>query len=406
MTSSHSYEVAIIGAGVTGLATAFFLAKLGFKKILVFSDPNTEAESARNPGLLFGGMFDNFSRISHNHGLDFGAELWNFGDESYEQVVGFARKHGVPHICNERLRLITSIEELREAETAVELLHQKGFDPRIEKLSRTSYKGTVLAVQRDSHRGGWLASSKFLDSLRKAGNAHFSSEKVTKVSTERGGVSIFCGAGEHARKVRSQVLVLASHLGIAELLPFFKSVLVPVASQWLKVGLDASFPLLAGKWLSPGSAFSCNNTYEWGGVLPHSLVIGGANYLRPLAGIGQEQASKEERIATHLIHYAAKAFALHEHESSTPAAKGHLKLREDEGAGLDIRPCDELPVIGPLFGEDRILLAAGFMGQGLTLGFNAGRCLASLIAKGEASSLPRRLWPERLRSLVSTTEAE
>jgi glycine/D-amino acid oxidase-like deaminating enzyme len=52
-----------------------------------------------------------------------------------------------------------------------------------------------------------------------------------------------------------------------------------------------------------------------------------------------------------------------------------------------------------MFGEGRILVATGFMGQGLTQGFFAGRCLAELVAHGAAAALPRRLWPERLRSL-------
>jgi glycine/D-amino acid oxidase-like deaminating enzyme len=68
-------------------------------------------------------------------------------------------------------------------------------------------------------------------------------------------------------------------------------------------------------------------------------------------------------------------------------------------AGLDCRPCDELPIIGPMFGESRILVGTGYMGLGLSWGFLAGKCLANLVAKGKSPMLPSRLTPARLRSL-------
>ena len=60
---------------------------------------------------------------------------------------------------------------------------------------------------------------------------------------------------------------------------------------------------------------------------------------------------------------------------------------------------DEGKLIGPMFGQPNILLATGFMGDGLSLGFLAGKCLSELILEGQSTSLPRFLWPERLRSL-------
>ena len=49
--------------------------------------------------------------------------------------------------------------------------------------------------------------------------------------------------------------------------------------------------------------------------------------------------------------------------------------------------------------DHRIFLATGYMGSGLTMGYLAGQCMAELILTGACPKLPRRLWPERLRSL-------
>jgi glycine/D-amino acid oxidase-like deaminating enzyme len=66
---------------------------------------------------------------------------------------------------------------------------------------------------------------------------------------------------------------------------------------------------------------------------------------------------------------------------------------------LDINPCDEIPIAGPMYGRGRLLVAAGFLGLGLSQGFLAGRCLADLVKDGRCDDLPRQLWPERLRSM-------
>ena len=66
---------------------------------------------------------------------------------------------------------------------------------------------------------------------------------------------------------------------------------------------------------------------------------------------------------------------------------------------VELFPCDELPVVGPMFGQNRILLATGYMNQGITLGFLAGKEIATLIMSGSTSSLPQTFKPERFRSL-------
>ena len=57
--------------------------------------------------------------------------------------------------------------------------------------------------------------------------------------------------------------------------------------------------------------------------------------------------------------------------------------------------------LGPMFSSPQILLATGYMGQGLSFGFLAGKCLSELVLKGESKVLPRYFWPERFRYLGS-----
>ena len=184
---------------------------------------------------------------------------------------------------------------------------------------------------------------------------------------------------------RAEIVVLACHLAIAKFLPTLEEALVPVADQWSRIGQNGS----ALCELDVGTFWSAGHGYEWGGrTASGELVAGGARYLRPMAGIGASAASYETSIAEHLEKKLGETFV------NMPAAS-----LEPGNGELDCRPCDELPIVGPMFGESRLLLATGYMGNGLVLGFMAGRCLAELIVHGKSDVLPRRLWPERLRTM-------
>ena len=138
-----------------------------------------------------------------------------------------------------------------------------------------------------------------------------------------------------------------------------------------------------------GVVFSAHHSYEWGGFGPQSIHFGGARYLRKLAGIGAKKADKDPKIDTYLLEQLKKTFV-----------QGHCVKHRKTYPCLDIWPCDELPVIGPMFGESRVLLATGYMNSGLVWGFQAGNILAKYILHGQCSQLPDILLPKRYRSDV------
>ena len=118
------------------------------------------------------------------------------------------------------------------------------------------------------------------------------------------------------------------------------------------------------------------------------MIWGGARFLRKNAGIGDSRA----RSLSKIDHYLAEEVAAH-----FPSL-GPLEHRKSV-AYSGCRPCDELPVIGPMFGDDRVLIAAGFMGTGLSLGFMAGKCLADFVSSGSSEDMCGQLLPVRFRSI-------
>ena len=383
---SKSYDVVVVGAGVTGLATAFFLRELGIKSVALLSSGRYRNSTLNSAGFISGGQPDNYTRVHHAHGDKLAQSLWAYGDQGFEAMCAFAEEHQIPYARRRRLRLLTTEHELKEATLATSLLAQAGFD--ITLLSKNNFgplgagiSSEILAIQDEGEKGGIVKISALMSCLEDllAGQIH--KLAVTSLEVESGGIKASSSAGQ---SVRAEVCVLASHLASARLWPSLADALVPYTDQWHFARGPRD-----GEWGEPGIVFSLNHGHIWGATTnQRQIIIGGARFVRPLTGIGATKAEADARIAPYLHKTLRAVFAWGD----------SLRLGPPHPS-LDCWPCDELPIIGPMPGEPRVLIATGYMGQGLAMGFRAGQSIANLISCGSCSSLPRELWPERFRNL-------
>jgi glycine/D-amino acid oxidase-like deaminating enzyme len=336
-------------------------------------------------------MADNFTRLSHRHGLNTAKEIWNFCDLAYDSLLEYLQKARIPHQSGERLRWMISEAEVSEAHTALQQLKAAGFAGSWEAPSPSasgllSSRG-LLGIQKEGPRSATLSVTDLLQKLRADAPVRNFGE-AQSFQSAGSGIEIRHPTG----KVRAEFLICAQHLSIADLLPNLAETLIPFADQWSDYQLRDQDQALPWK---PGMVFSWQHSHIWGVITgANTLRIGGGRYLRAMAGIEAKAASYEPKILNHL---GESWNGLWPELPIEPTAIGF--------GTRDCRPCDELPLIGPMFGDGRVLVGTGYMGQGLSLGFMAGRCLAELIAD-KPSKLPRLLWPERLRSLPHDTGEE
>jgi glycine/D-amino acid oxidase-like deaminating enzyme len=156
--------------------------------------------------------------------------------------------------------------------------------------------------------------------------------------------------------------VFANGMGIGQLEPRLADSLIPYCDQWHKVNfLNSAEPIKKPYLLT----FQHGNI--WIILINDTLaLIGGARFVRPLAGVGENKAVINQKQSSFLEGYFKKVLPMLLNPKIDP---GH--------AIIDIRPCDELPIIGPMYGSASTYIATGYMGIGLSLGFFAGKILQS-----------------------------
>ncbi|MBM4251231.1 MAG: FAD-binding oxidoreductase [Deltaproteobacteria bacterium] len=375
------YDIIILGSGITGLSTVYHLRKAGVQSIaLASATDRAQIATSSTPGLLFGTPLDNFTRPSHRHGTDVARDIWQFSSSAFEGVISYCDAHKIPHAKGQRQRFITSDHEVSEAIIATQQLQNIGRPVQM-RTPPIECSSTVRAVQDEGLLGAVVEVPDLLAALESHPYAAML-PKIDRIAADgRGPIALFTADG---RQFTCEIVVLACHLDISRLLPELSEAIVTTAQQWCQIDFDHAVPPAFHNLI-----FSWNHGNVWGGFnTPQSARIGGASYLRPNGGMEAEVASVDPQISDHLMEQLTRNFAF---------LKSPRIMKTT--AGLDIRPCDELPIIGPMFGNGRVLVACGYMGHGLSWGFHAGKCLAELMVTGRAMDLPRSFWPERLRSL-------
>ncbi|MFW7378118.1 MAG: NAD(P)/FAD-dependent oxidoreductase [Oligoflexus sp.] len=380
-----SYDIIVIGAGVTGLSTAYHLEKKGYRQILILSSPQQADVTRHSAGLVAPGFIDNYTRVSHQVGTRVAADLWLAGNRAFEECRQFCEDSGISIKMGKRWRLASSEAEAQEQKQAVQQLQAAGFRAELyepsefQKIGLADLSPEIKAVQEEGEGGFCLEPQQLCDHLSRV-SLYFAEEHVLKVQAKPQHMQVKTSRQTY----QAEIVIVAAHTSVSELAELPDDSLVPYADQWRRYHVN----WLDACPLPVGSVFSLKHGYFWGTVVDEQhLSVGGGRFIRPFAGIGASTASFEERISQLIQKELERSFT----------SLRFISCLEGE-AGIEIRPCDELPVIGPKFGEPRLLLAAGFMGLGLSWGFWAGQRIAELVDGGQAATLPRQLWPERLRS--------
>jgi glycine/D-amino acid oxidase-like deaminating enzyme len=375
-------EIAIVGAGLTGLWTALFLKQLDPSLDIAVVEQGIAAwgASGRNAGMLSETVDHSHSLAVQHFGLDEASRLAKLGESNVTEMIGFLADRGIDCDYEPSGRLMVALTpgHVEEGRRNVELARSLGISTFRElsaEETRAQVNSPLYLGAVSVKGGGILDPAKLTDGLRreveKAGVRVYERSVVKNLEESGAGVAIRTADGQ----LKARRVVLATSAYTHHLLPQITWRFIPLYDYIL-----VSEPLTTSQWEAIG----------WKGR--QGITDGRTffNYYRPTAdgrilwGTSEATYYRGNRVDPSCDH------SPRHYESLTASWKRHFpdlaQLEWPYAWGGAICSTTRLtPFFGHAMG-DRVLYGLGFTGHGLGSTRIAGRILAHL-ATGKPSEL-------------------
>lgn len=366
----RSSQIAIVGAGITGLSVAYHLGLAGFADVCVYE---RESIGSGASGIAPGGVRRQWSTGA-------GCALSDESFQFYRRIGELLEPESDPVFreCG-YLFLALSEDALRALEADVTLQHRFGIPSLV--VTPDEIVRIVPALRTDDVLGGsfcaedgyfddpWAVVAAFARAARRGGVCIEQAE-VAGLKRDEAGWRLRLTDGNSAR---AEHVVVAAGAGSRALLQPL-GVDLPIAAE--PRYLFYSYPL--EERICDPLVISAERHFAVKQLADGQFL---ASYLAAGRDGGQETP---EAWKAHIAETAADLLPDLLDVQLTHLVKGYY----------DMTP-DHQPVVGPLPGLDGIWVAAGLSGHGFMIAPAIGRAVAGLIAGGDAPWYVTELRPDR-----------
>jgi len=353
-------EVAVVGGGIVGLSTAYWLGRAGKRVAVLEAGGLACRASGRNAGFLMTGTPEPYAELAGAIGEGAARRLWEVSAENREllrselldagridcdfrpegswiaAVAGDARQEEGLRASAERLAALGFDLEWREA-------------AEVRRASGSDRLGGAIFQPRD----GGLQPVRLCRGLARLSGAQVRTGFAVRELAPAGDRVRLAG---EAGAILAGRVVLAVNAYAGALLPHLASAVRPMRGQMLATAPGARD--LPGVWY-------INEGYEYVRQLGDgTVVLGGCRWAARDVEVGTAE-TPTATVQGALERFLADAF---------PRFAGR-PVRQ-RWAGTMAFTDDGLPRIGEVPGIPAALYAAGFNGHGMSLGFATGRYLA------------------------------
>lgn len=363
-SSKRSFDVVIIGAGITGVSAAYWLNQEDPRLKIAIIEKHRLGFGAtgRNAGFVTCGSVEHFNRMISKHGLDVALEIWRFSEKNIQMLM--------ENIVQDEASLIEF-----QRSGAYSLAAQKNEFDELKKVAKIM-EGLAVPVEICNHdevlkRVGaqnFIGGIKYLDDASvdpvKLLNRILGKSNVTLIEqTECSQVVISKNDSRILKTdtgdVECAMVIYALNGYSPTMNPFFYDKIYPTRAQILmmeRVPFFMESPCYANFYL------------DYFRQLPTGeLLIGGFRQLEKANEVGYSDH------ITDIIQTALHQFVM-EH---LPQFK-NVKISH-RWSGVMGFSGDGQPMVGSLPDDPQIYFAAGYTGHGLGLAFNTAKILVDLI---------------------------
>ena len=364
-------EVAVIGAGITGTATALWLARAGVQVRVLEARSIAAGASGRNGGFISDGTTASYATIIQRYGHEQARRLWAFTVRNHEYAERFIEEleqSGWPcaYRRNGSLKLAATESELEQIIESASLLNEDGWEVKVVqrnglpvRLRNVYFGGAYYPANGEFHPAKFVTGLALL--AQQAGAVFHEESPVIQISAGEDGVVLHTPGGT----VQARTIVLATNAWLPELgtlvgANWLSSCITPTRGQ-----IIATEPVSEQLFPCPCSA---DEGYQyWRQLSDGRLIVGGWRNRSFDTELQTFDETPNEGVQRHL-----DAFV---HETLNLPQVGIA----NRWAGIMGFTADSLPLIGRLPGVPNCFIAGGYTGHGNAFAIHAALLISELV---------------------------
>lgn len=383
-SSPKSGGIAVIGSGLSGVSTAFWLQKHGFDQITLMDYEPEKSASFRNCGHILNGTVESMQALCELHGQESAKEIWEFSIGLCDLVGETVRELGIDAWYAQDGYLVIAIDdaENREVQSSTELLTSMGFhseyvpQSKLEAMGfRNVFGGRFEKTSAQAH------PTKFRNGILKRclsqGLAYYSGVKVTEVTEHQGLAKVFT---EQHGALEYDAVVIATNSYSPLLSSFFKEhrLVEPFRGQIITSSpLKSHFPVTYPHSFDHGYEYALRTK-------DNRLMIGGWRNNTPAGEIGTYDITPNPDVEEGLREFVKRHYSIDE-DLEWPYSWSGIMATSKTG----------LPLIGPT-NSQVIFTTAGYTGHGFSWAHGSAKLLADIMAGHSIPAVARHFNPKSI----------
>jgi glycine/D-amino acid oxidase-like deaminating enzyme len=376
-------DIVVVGGGLLGAATAYWLARAGADVTLIEARALASGASGRNGGFVVAGTAAAYPEAIERHGHAAARAVWTLTLESRVLLRQALAEEAID--CDYRepglLQLALGAEQLGRIARVVAALRADDFEAQL--LDRTQVQdligtplGPEIAGGLFAPENGLLHSARLVQGLAGAAVRHGArvceETPALELRSDNSGVLVRTPRGD----LRARGAVVAINAWSAGLLPALAGLITPVRGQVL-----AYAPCAPVFRCGMGAAVTPTGEY-WQQAPDGSIILGGCRADAPGGDVGVTVSEPTAEIQAAIEQIFPRLFP----------ELGELRVARC-WAGLMAFTSDGMPIADQAPGLPGAWFVGGFCGHGMPFGMRLGQLLAEATM---SNAKPEPLAPFRL----------